>query len=214
MTIAALRRLLDEIDTQGGPNAARRRHLSLDDSPRQDTAAPQVESAPPAQAGLHAAIAELLRAGATYEEIRKELGGGSYRTISQVRRAEDIPVIPRPRASHTPEATYARYAEPYGDGHARWTGAWAGRMPQIQHPGPNGKGRKESALRVAFRMLYGREPTGYVRASCLESGCVAAGHLADREMRQELNRTRPRALPTAHPTPERSDPLDLSGAAS
>ncbi|MGX1223173.1 hypothetical protein [Streptomyces ambofaciens] len=187
MTIAALRHLLDEIDTQGGPDAARRRHLSSDDSPRRGTV-PPAESAPPAQSGLHAAIAELLRAGATYEEIREELGGGSYTLISQVRRAEGIPVIPRPRHAHTPEATYARYAEPYGDGHARWTGAWAGRMPQIQHPGPNGEGRKESALRVAFRMLYGREPSGYVRPGCGVSDCVASGHLTDRDMRQARNR--------------------------
>ncbi|MFB6771113.1 hypothetical protein [Streptomyces sp. NPDC056337] len=199
MTVAALRRLLDEIDTQGGPDAARQWRLSMDtrpqDQPTRPTPlpAPAVTPAPSEPADQRPAIAELLRAGATYKEIREQLDVGSFTTISEVRHAEGIPVIPRPVPSRSPEQTYTRYAEPYGDGHARWTGAWAGRMPQIQHPGPRGKGRKESALRVAFRMEHGREPTGYVRPGCGVSDCVARGHLTDRDMRHALARTRPRA---------------------
>lgn len=129
-------------------------------------------------------IAELLRAGATYPQVREHLGG-SFRTIAQVRKAEAIPVPEWPRPCRTPEETYALYAEPYGDGHARWTGPWAGRMPQICHPGKDG--RKESALRVAFRIRHGREPAGYVRPGCTEPDCVASGHLTDRTMRDTLN---------------------------
>ncbi|MBQ1096304.1 hypothetical protein KBY55_09430 [Streptomyces sp. b94] len=191
MTVTALRRLLDEIDTQGGPDAARQWHLRLDDAPRQG-AAGQAEPTP-ASPDLRAAIAKLLWAGATYPEVREQLGVGSYTTIAQVRHAEGIPVVQRPRPSRSAEETYALYAEPYGDGHARWTGPWAGRMPQIQHPGPGGHGRKESALRVAFRLEYGREPVGNVRAGCGEAGCVAAGHTTDRDMRRALARPRTRA---------------------
>ncbi|MGW4950638.1 hypothetical protein [Streptomyces parvulus] len=198
MTVAALRQLLDEIDTQGGPDAARQWRLSMDIHPQERpalSAPPPVPAATPARSksgNQRPAIAELLRAGATYKEIREQLNVGSFNRISEVRHAEGIPVIPRPVPSRSPEQTYARYAERYGDGHARWTGAWAGRMPQIQHPGPRGKGRKESALRVAFRMEHGREPTGYVRPSCGVSDCVARGHLTDRDMRHPLARTRPR----------------------
>ncbi|CAL9302980.1 hypothetical protein [Streptomyces sp. SudanB91_2054] len=190
MTVAALRRLLDEINTQGGPDAARQWHLRLDDQPR--PAASQATPTPtPPSTDLRAAIAELLRAGATYPEVREQLGVGSYTTIAQVRHAQGIPVVRRPRPTRSVEETYALYAEPYGDGHARWTGPWAGRMPQIQHPG--WRGRKESALRVAFRLEYGREPVGNVRAGCGEPGCVAAGHTTDRDMRRALARPRTRA---------------------
>lgn len=139
----------------------------------------------------HQAIAELLRAGATYEQIRAQIGGGSQTLIAAVRRAEGIPPLPRPRPCRTPEETYALYAEPYGDGHARWAGTWAGRMPQIQHPGPRGRGRKESALRVAFRWRHGREPEGRVKPGCGDRTCVASGHLTDRIIREQLRQQQP-----------------------
>ncbi|PZG77291.1 hypothetical protein C1I97_36925 [Streptomyces sp. NTH33] len=129
-------------------------------------------------------IAELLRAGATYPQVRAALGGGSPNTIAEIRRAENIPVPDRPRPCRTPEESYALYAEPYAGGHARWTGPWAGRMPQICRPGKHG--RKESALRVAFRMRHGRDPDGYVRPGCGVPDCVASGHLTDSTMRNQL----------------------------
>lgn len=128
-------------------------------------------------------IAELLRAGATHHQIRQQLGVSPC-TIARARRALRIPVPHRPRPARTPEESYALYATPYGDGHARWNGPWAGRMPQICH-----HGRKESALRVAFRMRHNREPIGYVRPVCDEHACVASGHLADRPMREHLQAT-------------------------
>ncbi|GHI91306.1 hypothetical protein [Streptomyces olivaceus] len=136
----------------------------------------------------HQAIAELLRAGATYEQTRAQVGGGSQTLLVAVRRTEGIPHLPRPRLCRTPEETYALYAEPYGAGHARWTGAWAGRMPQIQHPGRYG--RKESALRVAFRWRHGREPEGRVKPGCGDRACVASGHLTDRTVREQLRQQR------------------------
>ncbi|MFJ5156352.1 Trp family transcriptional regulator [Streptomyces sp. NPDC088353] len=150
------------------------------------------------------AIAELLRVGATYAQVRATLGGASRNDIADVRRAEGIPVPERPQLCRTPEDSYALYAEPYGDGHARWTGPWAGRMPQVCHPGKGG--RKESALRIAFRMRHGREPQGYVRPFCSEPDCVASGHLADRTIRDNLKRqsNAPRGTKPADPAPRRT----------
>lgn len=129
-------------------------------------------------------IAELLRAGATYAEIRQQIGGVSPTTIADIRRALRIPVPHRRRPARTPEESYALYATAYGDGHARWTGPWAGRMPQIWH---NRRGC--SALRVAFRMRHGREPVGHVKPVCGVLACVASDHLADRPMRERLTTT-------------------------
>ncbi len=130
------------------------------------------------------AIAALLHEGATYRQVRAVLGGGSPNVISDVRKTEAIPVPERTKYRRSVEETYALYAEPFGDGHARWAGPWAGRMPQICHPGRNG--RKESALRVAFRMRHGRDAEGYVRPGCGVHQCVASGHLTDRVLRARL----------------------------
>lgn len=136
---------------------------------------------------VRADVAELLRAGATYAEIRQQLGIGSNTTISEVRKALHLPVPHRTRPTRTLQETYDLYAKPYGDGHARWEGPWAGRMPQICHPGKTG--RKESALRVAFRLEYGREPVGQVKATCGEPQCVARRHIEDRPMRARTQAT-------------------------
>lgn len=128
----------------------------------------------------------MLRTGATTRQIHAATHI-SYNAIAALRRALNLPRPQRTVACRTPEETYALYAVPAEDGHARWQGPWAGRMPQIHHPGR--RGRKESALRVGFRMRHGREPVGYVRPTCGKTWCVASGHLMDRPMRDHLNRT-------------------------
>jgi len=139
------------------------------------------------RAEKRAAIADMLRAGATYREIAQTLNVGSHTTISTVRKAEGIPVVTsRRRPGRTAEQTFRLYAEPYGDGHARWTGPWAGRSPQICLPGP--ERRKVSALRVAFRIRTGREPEGNVKPGCGERGCIAPGHVDDRVGREAVRR--------------------------
>jgi uncharacterized protein YerC len=125
-------------------------------------------------------IAELLRTGATYAQIRQQLGPVSQNDISRVRREQNIPVQ-RPANGRTPEQTYAHHTAYDDEGHAHWGGAWSGRMPTIHIPA-TGK-RKTSALRVAFRMTTGREPTGYVRPTCGRPWCIAALHLKDRPTR-------------------------------
>lgn len=128
-------------------------------------------------------IAAMLRDGATYAEIRAAVGCG-YSLISTVRREHGIPLPTRPRPCRTPEQTYHLYAIPAADGHRHWTGPWAGRMPQIQHPSRDGRdGRKESALRIGFRLHHGRDPTGRVFRSCGDLTCVAGPHLTDAPLR-------------------------------
>ncbi|SDM76511.1 hypothetical protein [Streptomyces wuyuanensis] len=126
-----------------------------------------------------AAIAKMLRAGATYAEVRAELGVGSDSVTSSVRKEYGIPVVPRPRPHRPAEDTFRLYAQPVDGGHRRWTGPWAGRMPQITLA----KKATVSALRVAFRIRTGRDPVGYVRRTCNYPGCVEPGHLADRAER-------------------------------
>ncbi|MGI3199632.1 hypothetical protein ACRJ4W_15375 [Streptomyces sp. GLT-R25] len=195
MTVAALRRLLDEIDMQGGPDAARQWHLCLDDNPRRGTAG-QTEPTPPPSADLRAAIAELLWAGATYGEVRERLGVGSYTTIAQVRQAEGIPVVQRPRSSRSAEETYALYAEPYGDGHARWAGPWAGRMPADPAPGP-GRQRPEGE-RAPRRLPRGVRP----RTSRQRPGWLPGARL-----RRSQPHDRPRHAQRPGPPPRRMSRL-------
>lgn len=136
---------------------------------------------------IRADVAAMLQAGATYTEIRQQLGIGSNTTIARARKALRLPVPHRDRPRRTLQESYELYAKPYGDGHARWEGPWAGRMPQICHPGKSG--RKESALRVAFRLQYGREPVGQVKPGCDEPQCVARRHVEDRPLRARTKAT-------------------------
>lgn len=149
---------------------------------------------------LNQAIAQMLHSGATYAEIREHLGIRSNTTIARVRQQHRIPVHRDPVPMRTPEESYALYAEAAGNGHARWTGPWAGRMPQICHPGRDG--RKESALRVAFRMRHNREPDGHVKPGCGKPWCVASGHLTDRTIRDTAHH---HDQPQPAPAP---DPID------
>ncbi|MCZ7414290.1 hypothetical protein [Streptomyces sp. WMMC897] len=130
-----------------------------------------------------AAIAALLRAGRTYAQIRRAVPGASYNLIAQVRRAHNIPPNRAHRPRRSPQDSYRLYATPTEDGHAHWTGPWAGRMPQITIR----TGHAVSALRVAFRMHHGREPDGYVRPGCSDPKCVAGDHLTDRRIRHHIN---------------------------
>ncbi|MFE5853574.1 hypothetical protein ACFQ61_10220 [Streptomyces sp. NPDC056500] len=123
-------------------------------------------------------IAALLRAGATYQQVEDQVGGCTS-TIASVRKEFGIPVPPRSKLARPAEVTYALYATPHEDGHVRWTGPWAGRMPQITLA----KGKAVSALRIAFLLHYRRPPEGRVHRECGDLLCVAGAHLADRRHR-------------------------------
>ena len=122
----------------------------------------------------------LLTAGATYAEVNAEIGI-SEPTIHAIRKRAGLPpsrrkggVPPRSKAQALAEST-----EPYGaEGHVRWTGPMAGRMPQL-----HAEGAKLNASHVAFEAHHGRPPTGRVNRNCGETACVAGAHLTDHVLR-------------------------------
>ncbi|WP_432124021.1 hypothetical protein [Streptomyces sp. C10-9-1] len=136
----------------------------------------------PMRGQLRLRIAAMLRAGATYAQVRAELGAGSS-TVASVRREYSIPVVAgRAFAPRTMAEAYARHAEDTGDGHVRWTGPWN----QVPTPVVNFGRGQDTVRRVAFRLAYGREPVGPVTSGCGEPWCVAPGHGEDRPMREQL----------------------------
>ncbi|MDX2698964.1 helix-turn-helix domain-containing protein [Streptomyces ipomoeae] len=133
---------------------------------------------PEERARIEQRVAVLLLQGATYEAISAEVGL-SQPTIMKIRLDWNIPkAVREPRPSRTVAAALALYAEPYGDGHVRWTGPYSGRMPTLF-----ADSRSHNARRVAFREHHGREPVGYVLTDCGRSGCMAGAHLTDLLMR-------------------------------
>ncbi|MFE9935890.1 hypothetical protein [Streptomyces hirsutus] len=178
-------------------------------------------------------VAELLRAGATYRQVREALGVGSG-LIAATRRAYDIPVpksntggrltpeerpvivarveamllsgatyeqvnqvvgisnptvmrireeLGIPPASHVPPAltvdeALERHLRPAEDGHARWGGPMAGRMPMLC-----AEGRQMNARHVVFEQHHSRPPTGRVFSNCGETTCMTGAHLTDAVIR-------------------------------
>ncbi|MEV8124817.1 WhiB family transcriptional regulator [Streptomyces sp. NPDC085944] len=152
---------------------------------------------------------ELLRARASYSEIKAELGI-SAPTIIRIRRRAGLPPSGRTGSppSRTKAAALAENVEPYGDGHARWTGPMSGRMAQL-----HAEQRRFNARRVVFEEHHGRAPVGYVRSNCGEQACFAGAHLTDDLMRNAApssapqrpagapsERTRPAVTTTPHTT--------------
>lgn len=136
-----------------------------------------------ARRGVVRRVAKLLREGATYEEIQAEVGV-STATVCRIRQRLDIPLTKRPRPSRTVPETLALYTEPYGEGHARWTGPSAGRMPVLWSGG-----REHNARHEAFRAHYGRAPVGYVIAGCEDPACFGGSHLTDLTIRERTEAT-------------------------
>lgn len=130
---------------------------------------------------------ELLRGGATHQQVTDEVGI-SPPTIVAICRKAGLPTNDhrggqpaRPRAE-----VLAESVEAYGEGHARWMGGWAGRNPQL-----NAEGLQLNARRVAFEQHHGRPPTGRVFSGCGVTGCIAGAHLTD----QTLRAARPKEEP-------------------
>ena len=122
---------------------------------------------------------ELLKAGATYDEVRQQVGI-SAPTISDIRKKAGIPAPVRCGGqSRTKAEGLAACVEPYGDGHARWTGPTAGRMPQLFAEGTRFNGRH-----VVFEQHHGRSPVGNVRSNCGEIACMTGAHLTDADLRR------------------------------
>ncbi|MFI1723887.1 histone-like nucleoid-structuring protein Lsr2 [Streptomyces sp. NPDC020489] len=117
----------------------------------------------------------LLRAGASYNEIKAQVGI-SAPTIVRIRREAKIPAPSRTgaRPARSTADALTTYIEPYGAEHSRWTGPWAGRMPQLF-----AEGRRFNARHVVFERHHGRPPVGYVRSTCVDLPCMTGAHLAD-----------------------------------
>jgi hypothetical protein len=122
-------------------------------------------------------VAELLRAGETYERIAADVGI-SVTTICHLRAKLDIPLVPHPRRGRSIADALAMYSEAYGDGHLRWTGPTMDGIQRLR-----ADGRSFIARRVAFEAHHGRRPNGVVTVTCTEPGCIAGAHLADWPMR-------------------------------
>ncbi|MDX3830698.1 hypothetical protein PV730_45005 [Streptomyces scabiei] len=124
----------------------------------------------------------MLRAGATYDEIRSALRLDPNR-ISRLRKQHSIPVPPRDRWAPlrlTVEESFTRYARPTPEGgHLIWTGPRSGRGLDLI-----ASGRTHNARHVAFRKHYGRDPDGQTRRTCDQPDCIAGAHLTDRTLRQ------------------------------
>lgn len=126
-------------------------------------------------------VVAMLRAEATQREITAATGV-THPTIVRVRRILEIPVPDRSKVrSRTVAEALALYVEPYGDGHARWTGPRAGNQAQLW-----ANGRVYNARHEAFRAHHGRAPAGLVLvggAGCAEPRCMAGAHLTDQTIR-------------------------------
>ncbi|MEU6376768.1 histone-like nucleoid-structuring protein Lsr2 [Streptomyces sp. NPDC046909] len=118
---------------------------------------------------------ELLKAGASYSEIKRQVGI-SAPTIARVRKEAGLGPsgLTGGHPARTKAEALAAGIEPYGDGHARWTGPMAGRMPQL-----SAESRQLNARHVAFELHHGRPPVGRVRSNCGVTTCMAGAHLID-----------------------------------
>ncbi|MEH0431241.1 hypothetical protein QBB34_33925 [Streptomyces stelliscabiei] len=122
-------------------------------------------------------VAELLLQGDTYQQIRARVGV-SQPTIVRIRRARNIPVTPRPpQPARAVGQVIALHAQPFGEGHVRWTGPYAGRMPIVY------AGGRFNARHITFHAHHDRAPVGYVVGNCTEAGCLAGAHLTDELIR-------------------------------
>ncbi len=131
---------------------------------------------------VRADVVALIRDGLSDRAIARELGV-SRRTAGTIRRTVGAPSV-RAVYALTPEQMWTRYARPtYTGGHMDWTGPTTPKgVPIVKscHVSYSARG-------MAFRRRYGRDPVGYVRATCDRKGCVAEEHVADAPMRAELN---------------------------
>ncbi|MEU1275288.1 hypothetical protein [Streptomyces sp. NPDC005799] len=128
-------------------------------------------------------------------------------TITAIRRKAGLPPSDNhggpPARSRT--QALAESVESYGEGHARWTGPMAGRMPQLY-----AEGSRFNARAVAFEQHHGRPPAGRIRSNCGVTTCMTGAHLTDRTLRHAQPEEEPDTVPTppaATPAPS-TPPVD------
>ena len=109
--------------------------------------------------------------------------------VARVRSEQGLPVFNAGRRTRreVAEAAYLAHVEDVEGGHQRWTGT----TTRDGVPMVTTRFGQESAHRVAFQLVTGRPPVGYVRVTCTYPHCVARGHQADRRLREERRRSAP-----------------------
>ena len=128
-------------------------------------------------------IAALIRDGHSNRYIAAEVGASKV-TVRRVRAHLGYPPIVS-RSVLTIGQVWGTYARPVGVGHIEWAGPTSHNgVPVFTH-----RGTRYQARAVAFRRRYGRDPVGYVKATCDHPGCVSPDHVADQPMRQQLTTT-------------------------
>jgi len=108
----------------------------------------------------------------------------------------------------------AANSEPYGEGHVRWTGPKAGRMPQLY-----AESKRFNARSVVFELHHGRAPFGPLRSNCGITDCIAGAHLTDTLLRAAQPDKEPATMPTtdtlatpspsSSPVPAAAEPLPI-----
>lgn len=129
----------------------------------------------------------MLRAGATYQQIRAQLGLSTNRII-RLRTEHAIPVPDHDRAAHrrlTVDEAFTRYTRPTHDGHLLWTGPRSHRTFHL-----TASGRKHNPRAIAFQRHHHRPPDGHLRRlpTCEQPDCIAGAHHTDHRIRQANTR--------------------------
>jgi uncharacterized protein YerC len=122
---------------------------------------------------------ELLRAKASYSQIIEQVGITAP-TIIRIRRQAGLEPSGQTggHPARTKAEALAANVEPYGDGHAQWTGPMSGRLPQLW-----AERTRFNARHIVFEQHYGRPPVGRIFSSCGVTACIAGAHLTDHTLR-------------------------------
>jgi uncharacterized protein YerC len=142
---------------------------------------------PEERAEIERRTIELLRARAPYSQIIEQVGI-SPPTIIRIRRQAGLEPSGQTggHASRPKAEVLAEHVEPYGEGHARWTGPMSGRLPQLY-----AENTRFNARHVVFEQHYGRPPAGRVFSNCGVSACISGPHLTDETLRAALPKKEP-----------------------
>jgi hypothetical protein len=125
-----------------------------------------------------ASIRELLLAGHSDAHIVRTLRV-SHARVKRVRADLGLPKHkPGPAPAGPPEDRFWRLAQASEDGHLLWP--TDDKQVRTGH-----RGKHSSALRIAFRIRYQREPVGLVKTDCGQRRCVHPDHVSDQPMRQQ-----------------------------
>lgn len=119
----------------------------------------------------HRKIANMLRKGATNNEVARKLGVNT-RAVARVRTIIGLP--PHSWAT-TREAKLDKFSVRFEDGHTGWTG----RRLRSKTPSIRQNDVEVPASHVAFRRRTGRDPVGQVRPDCDFPHCLTPEHLMD-----------------------------------